>query len=113
MAIDEDESAHREALAWFGLEPGPGEWINQTWIARNGDAEMRLVDLVTGPGQHTLLLGMKPGDEPVMRWDDLDFETLHQVVDEVKALPTAAAFPLWDFSGPATTIPDGNLETTA
>ena len=46
MSLDPDEEATRGALAWFGLEDGPGEWINQTWIARNGDAEMRVVDLV-------------------------------------------------------------------
>ena len=73
---------------------GPGEWINQTWIGRNGDGEIRLVDWVTGPGRHSLLVGVKPRDEPVMRWDDLDFEALHAIVDEIKALPGTAAFPL-------------------
>jgi hypothetical protein len=67
---------------------------------------MRVVDLVTGPGRHTLLVGMKPSDEPVMRWDDLDFEALQGIVDEIKALPGTKAFPLWDSAGPAMTVPD-------
>ena len=106
-AMDRDEdSALTEALAWFELAPKPGEWINQTWIGRNGQAEMRVVDLVTGAGRHTLLVGMKPSEEPYMRWDDLDYEGLQQIVDEIKTLPGSQAFPLWDFAGPATAIPD-------
>lgn len=102
---DDENAALIEALAWFDLVPNPGEWINQTWIGRNGEAEMRVVDLVTGAGRHTLVVGMKPGDEPVMRWDDLDYEALQAIVDEIKSLPGIRAFPLWDFAGPATTMP--------
>jgi hypothetical protein len=72
-----------------------------------GEAEMRVVDLMTGPGRHTLLVGMSPSDEPIMRWDDLDFETLHEIVDEIRASRAAKVLPLWDLSGPATTIPEG------
>jgi len=75
----EDKGLH-EALKRFDLVPAPGEWINQTWIGRNGEAEMGVVDLVTSAGRHTLLVGMKPSEEPVVRWDDPDYEALQAIV---------------------------------
>lgn len=97
--------ATREGLAWFGVEPGPDDWVNATWIGRNGSAELRIVDLMTGPGRHTLLVQMDPDDEPAMRWDDLDYENLQSVLDEVKALAAKHQFFLWDFAGPAVAVP--------
>lgn len=102
--FDTSESS-REALAWFGIEPGPDDWVNATWIGRNGSAELRIVDVMTGPGRHTLLVQMEPDDEPAMRWDNLDYENLQGVLDEVKALAAKHQFFLWEFSGPAMSMP--------
>ena len=80
---------------------------DQTWIARNDKAEMRLVDLVTGPGRQ---ITASPRDEARrrsgMRWDELDHETLHEIVDQVKWSSAERGFPLWASSGPATAVPE-------
>lgn len=99
-----------EALAWFGETPAPGDWVNETWISRNGAAEIRLVDVVTAPGVHALLLGMKPSDDPAMRWSDLDYESLHRIVDEVRMASADRGFPLMEVSGPLAETPTTLLE---
>ena len=56
--FDTSESS-REALAWFGIEPGPDDWVNATWIGRNGSAELRIVDVAwEWDGVHDLALAL-------------------------------------------------------
>ena len=93
-----------DALAWFDYEPGPDDWVNGTWIGIRDQVELRIVDVVTAPGRHTLLVRMEPDTEGPSRWDDLDYDDLQSLLDEAKAIAAKHEIVLWAFAGPATRI---------
>ena len=107
-SIAEPTDATVEALSWFGYEPGPEEWVNGTWIGVRDHIELRIVDIVTGPGRHTLLVRMDPDVEPSLRWDNLDYAEFQSLLDEAKALAARHGIALWDFAGAATAVPTGH-----
>jgi hypothetical protein len=39
------------------------------------------------------------------RWDDLDYDGVMEIVDRVRQMSIANDLPLWDFAGPATSVP--------
>lgn len=104
-SADASDDLTRDAIFWFGESLGPDEWINETWIGHLGVAEMRMVDIVCADLTHRLLCRLAPSDDPISRWDNLDYEGLQDSVDEIKEMAARHGFVIWDFAGPATSVP--------
>jgi hypothetical protein len=99
-----DETA--DLMAWFEDDLGDGEWVNQTWLLPIGETEGRLVDIVRPNGRHRAMLRLDaPGDISTHRWDDLDYEGVQEIADEIKARLQVGGSPVWEFSGAATSLP--------
>jgi hypothetical protein len=94
-----------EAIAWFDDVLTAGEWINESWIGRVGTSEMRVVDVMSGDGRHRLLCRVKPLDDGIWRWDDLDYDETQAHLDEIKAIAADRDIILWAFAGPVTSLP--------
>ena len=118
MADPEVESSTTDPMAWFDDTLAPGEWINETWIGRLGGSEMRVLDVAAGAGRHRLLCRVKPSDDEVWRWNDLDYQGLQEHLDEIKAIARNRNMILWPFAGPMTAMPahlvppEGSLPAT-
>jgi hypothetical protein len=91
------------AAAWFDEPLLDGDWVNGTWISRQGDSELRLIDIVGADGRHRALLRYRPdgGDE---RWDDLDQDEVREIANRLRDLSLPNGYILWEVAGAATDV---------
>jgi hypothetical protein len=99
-----DKHAHAAAAGWFEEPLSDGEWVSATWISRQGEYELRMIDIVGSNGRHRVLIRYQPdgGDE---RWDDLEYEDVMLIADRLREVSLPNGYILWDFAGPAVEIP--------
>lgn len=109
MAGSTDEADHVAAAEWFGEALAPGDWVNATWISHSGIGELRIIDIIGADARHRVLVRSTP-DGIDDRWDDLDYDGVMEIVDRVRQMSIANDLPLWDFAGPATSVPGASAE---
>jgi hypothetical protein len=108
----EVDVAQADAISWFDETLGPREWINHTWIGRLGSGELRVVDIVCPDGSHRLLWRVVPSDDGVSRLDGLDYEGVQETVDSFREMAGRHGFIVFEFAGPAVSIPGLDLEVS-